>query len=312
MTQDFPSRISFWNEFDQEVDIFVEYEWKPTICTNCSGLGHEAHICRKSKSVKQEWVPKQRVSSPNASKANVDAEGFQPVTKGVKIQESIANQTSVNNKFCLLEGDPEIELLQRRDFNEILSLQDRIGKKITTKISSKFLDCLTSCHLEDLKFSGCFYTWNNKQRAEEKVYSKIDRALVNPQWIDHFPNSEVVFLPEGIFDHSPILVHVTLEMQLEKKPFRYFRMWKEAPGYEGKIQTSWNLPVAGTPMFQVVSKLKRLKQVLVSINREGFSDIHQTEFKAGLLLKELQEKLQKDPLNDRLITQDQLAREQDG
>ncbi|XP_062075585.1 uncharacterized protein LOC133779669 [Humulus lupulus] len=142
------------------------------------------------------------------------------------------------------------------DFNEILSLQDRIGKKITTKIS------------------------------------------------------KVVFLPEGIFDHSPILVHITLEMQLEKKPFRYFRMWQEAPGYEGKIQTSWNLPVAGTPMFQVVSKLKRLKQVLVSINREGFSDIQQTEFKAGLLLKELQEQLQKDPFNDRLITQEQLAREQ--
>ncbi|XP_062114163.1 uncharacterized protein LOC133825201 [Humulus lupulus] len=113
MTQEFPSQISFWNEFDQEVDIFVEYEWKPTICTNCSGLGHEAHICRKSKSVNQEWVPKQRVSSPNASKANVDEEGFQPVTKGVKIQESIVNQTSVNNKFCLLEGDPEIDLLQR-------------------------------------------------------------------------------------------------------------------------------------------------------------------------------------------------------
>ncbi|XP_062119711.1 uncharacterized protein LOC133834174 [Humulus lupulus] len=196
------------------------------------------------------------------------------------------------------------------DFNEILSLQDRIGKKSTTKISSNFLQCLQSCQLKDLKFSGCYYTWNNKQRAEEKVYSKIDRALVNSQWIDQFPNSEAVFLPEGIFDHSPILVHISFKIQLEKKPFRYFRMWKEAPGYEGKIQTSWNLPITGTPMFQVVSKLKRLKQVLVTINREGFSDIQQKEFKAGLILKYLQEQLQKDPFNDRLITQEQLAREQ--
>ncbi|XP_062114416.1 uncharacterized protein LOC133825501 [Humulus lupulus] len=113
MKQEFPSRISFRNELDQEVDIFVEYEWKPTICTNCSGLGHEAHICRKSKAVRQEWVPKQRVSSPNASKATVDEDGFQTVTKGAKIQESIVNQTTVNNKFCLLEGDPEIDLSQR-------------------------------------------------------------------------------------------------------------------------------------------------------------------------------------------------------
>ncbi|XP_062110994.1 uncharacterized protein LOC133822613 [Humulus lupulus] len=177
------------------------------------------------------------------------------------------------------------------DFNEIISLHERIGKKVTTKLSSKFMDCLTSCHLEDLKFSGCFYTWNNKQRAEEKIYSKIDRALVNSQWTDYFPNSEAVFLPEGIFDHSPILVHFALELKMEKKPFRYFRMWKEATCYEDKVQTSWNIPVAGTAMFQVMSKLKRLKQVLVSINREGFSDIQQTEFKASLLLKELQEKL---------------------
>ncbi|XP_062075912.1 uncharacterized protein LOC133780045 [Humulus lupulus] len=115
MTQDFPSRISFLNEFDQEVDIFVEYEWKPTVCTNCSGLGHEAQVCRKSKIVKQEWVPKQKVSSPIVSKVNVDADGFQSVTKGIKIQESNAIQTSVNNKFFLLKGDPEMELLQRRN-----------------------------------------------------------------------------------------------------------------------------------------------------------------------------------------------------
>ncbi|XP_062080614.1 uncharacterized protein LOC133785384 [Humulus lupulus] len=110
MTQEFPSRISFLNEFDQEVDIFVKYEWKPTVCMNYSGLGHEAQVCRKSKTVKQEWVPKQKVSSPTVSKVNVDPDGFQTVTKGIKIQESTAIPTSVKNKFCLLEGDPEMEL----------------------------------------------------------------------------------------------------------------------------------------------------------------------------------------------------------
>ncbi|XP_062103058.1 uncharacterized protein LOC133814061 [Humulus lupulus] len=162
------------------------------------------------------------------------------------------------------------------DFNEILSLHERIGKKVTTKLSSRFQDCLSFCHLEDLKFSGCFYTWNNKQRAKEKIYSKIDRALVNSQWTDYFPNSEAVFLPEGIFDHSPVLVHFYLKFAMEKKPFRYFWMWKEAPSFAVKIQTSWNILVVGTEMFQVVSKLKRLKQVFSGINREGFSDIQQT------------------------------------
>ncbi|XP_062113350.1 uncharacterized protein LOC133824482 [Humulus lupulus] len=180
------------------------------------------------------------------------------------------------------------------NFNEILSHHERIGKKVAAKLSSSFQDCLSFCYLEDLKFSGCFYTWNNKQKAEEKIYSKIDRALVNSQWTDYFPNSEVVFLLEGLFDHSPVLVHFYLEFAMEKKPFRYFQIWKEAPSYAVKIQTSWNIPVVGTEMFQVVSKLKRLKH---------------TEFKAKILLRELQEKLHKDPLNDCLINQEQVARE---
>ncbi|XP_062114047.1 uncharacterized protein LOC133825067 [Humulus lupulus] len=183
------------------------------------------------------------------------------------------------------------------DFNEIFFHHERIGKKVTAKLSSSFQDCLSFCHLEDLKFSGCFYTWNNKQKAEEKIYSKIDRALVNSQWTNYFPNSEAVFLPEGLFDHSPVLVHFYLECAMEKKPFRYFQMWKEAPSYAVKIQTSWTILVVRTAMFQVVSKLKRLKHVLSGINREGFSDIQQTEFKAKILLRELQEEMDKDLLN---------------
>ncbi|XP_062086366.1 uncharacterized protein LOC133792473 [Humulus lupulus] len=93
------------------------------------------------------------------------------------------------------------------NFNENLFHHERISKKVTTKLSIIFQDCLSFCHLEDLKFSGCFYTWNNKQKAEEKVYSKIDRALVNSKWTDYFPNSEAVFLLEELFDHSPVLVH---------------------------------------------------------------------------------------------------------
>ncbi|XP_062103579.1 uncharacterized protein LOC133814663 [Humulus lupulus] len=213
-----------------------------------------------------------------------------------------ASRESLWNDLQSLAGSISVPWLVVGDFNEILSMHDRIGKKTSMKFSSKFSDCLSACHLEDLKFSRCYYTWNNKQRADERVYSKIDRALVNSNWTDQFPNSEAVFFPEGIFDHCPILVHVTLELQMEKKPFRYFRMWKEAPCYDNKLKANWELSVDGTPMFQLVSKLKRLKQVLKNINREGFSDIQQLEFKAGIVLKETQEQLQKEPLNDRLIS----------
>ncbi|XP_062094157.1 uncharacterized protein LOC133800218 [Humulus lupulus] len=148
-----------------------------------------------------------------------------------------------------------------------------------------------------------------KKQAGEQVYSKIDRALVNSKWTDTFQNSEAVFLLEGIFDHNPILVSFYFEVNLGKKPFRYFRMWKEASSYEVKVSTSWNAPVMGTEMFKLITELKRLKQVFLDINREGFHDIQQAEFQAKLHLMETQEGLHKDPLNATLIKQEQLDRD---
>ncbi|XP_062088908.1 uncharacterized protein LOC133795473 [Humulus lupulus] len=137
---------------------------------------------------------------------------------------------------------------------------ERTGKKTTLKPSLSLRDCMIHCQMEDLKFSGCFYTWTNKQRPEDRVYSKIDRAMVNIKWTDQYTNFEDVFLPEGIFDHSPILISFYLDVEIGKQPFRYFRMWKEAPSYAIKLCNLWKQPVSGTEMYKVVLKLKRLKQ----------------------------------------------------
>lgn len=92
------------------------------------------------------------------------------------------------------------------DFNDILAMEERIGRRKHRRLSTSFLKCVNSCGLEDMKSSGCYYTWNNKQQGEARVCSKIDRTLVNKAWCDTFVNVGTVFLPEGNFDHSPILV----------------------------------------------------------------------------------------------------------
>ncbi|XP_062104432.1 uncharacterized protein LOC133815631 [Humulus lupulus] len=140
------------------------------------------------------------------------------------------------------------------DYNEILYKHERIGKKVRKMADTACRDCMISCQQEDLKFLGCYFTWNNKQQNDERVYSKIDRAMVNSKWTDVFQESEANFLPED----------------LGKKPFRYFRMWKEATSYKDRVSTSWRVPVYGTVMFKVVTKLKRLKQ----LDSERFSHLH--------------------------------------
>lgn len=43
-------------------------------------------------------------------------------------------------------------------------------------------DCMLECEVQDIKSSGSFYTWNNKQEGAYRVFSKIDRMVVNQEW----------------------------------------------------------------------------------------------------------------------------------
>ncbi|XP_062102336.1 uncharacterized protein LOC133812574 [Humulus lupulus] len=175
------------------------------------------------------------------------------------------------------------------DFNEILNYDERAGRRNHKKPSDSFKECVTHCQMEDLKFSGCFFTWNNKQKPEERIFSKIDRALVNSKWTDSFFNSDVVFLPEGEFDHCPILISFYQDVITGKKPFRYFSMWKTAQNYKAVVRQSWQTPIADTPMYQLVGRLKRLKSVFRTINREGFNEIHKAEMQAKQEMLAIQE-----------------------
>ena len=92
------------------------------------------------------------------------------------------------------------------DFNDVLEQNERIGRRAHKRITGEFRECVEKCGIEDLKASGCYYTWYNKQDIENRVWAKLDRAMVNQIWGDQFADTEAVFMPEGRFDHSPILI----------------------------------------------------------------------------------------------------------
>ncbi|XP_074292994.1 uncharacterized protein LOC141619872 [Silene latifolia] len=62
----------------------------------------------------------------------------------------------------------------------------------------------------------------NKQDSSTRVWSNLDRALVNPSWPSGFPQSFAHFSESGISDHSPIIVHITEDRKIQKrKDFAY-------------------------------------------------------------------------------------------
>ncbi|XP_060959313.1 uncharacterized protein LOC133030549 [Cannabis sativa] len=164
------------------------------------------------------------------------------------------------------------------DFNEILHKEERVGKKVKYKAAIEFANCIEICHLEDLKASGNFYTWCNKRQDDERIYSKIDKVLVNEAWLDKLANSEAVFLTEGAFDRTQIVLTIYPEVLSGKKPFKNFKMWATHPQFPGIL----------------------VKGELKGLNREAFSDIVAREAGMKHLFAEYQEGLQKDPFNEEL------------
>ncbi|XP_062118934.1 uncharacterized protein LOC133832635 [Humulus lupulus] len=196
------------------------------------------------------------------------------------------------------------------DFNDILHRDERIGDRARHNLNNEFLNCISSCQLDDVKYSGNFYTWSNKQQGTDKIYSKIDRVMVNQAWMDKFPNAEAIFHNEGLFDHTPAVLTVHPDIPSGKKPFKYYRMWSSHPQYHQEVCRGWHQKVTGTKMYQIVSKLKNLKSIFKELNKKGYSEIHMTYVQAKEKLSDCQNKMHRDPLNVILQSQELEARQQ--
>ncbi|XP_062099632.1 uncharacterized protein LOC133805461 [Humulus lupulus] len=182
------------------------------------------------------------------------------------------------------------------DFNSVLSPSDRLPHCGNGSELVPFQTCVEHCRLVDVKFSGSFFTWNNKQAGKDRVYAKLDRVLANDSWMEKYISAEVIFFREGEMDHSPFLVNFG-SVQENRKPFRYFNFWSNLAGFQRAVAESWNEDVKGTPMFCLVSKLKRLRVELKKINKEGKGAVFVQEAKKFKLMLEIQEKIQADPSN---------------
>ncbi|XP_074300580.1 uncharacterized protein LOC141631859 [Silene latifolia] len=157
------------------------------------------------------------------------------------------------------------------DFNCVRTGNERLGGNVSAAKSEPFIDCLAECNMMDIPTVGAFFTWNNKQPPSTRVYSRIDRLVVNHDWLLHYPNYYANFLPEGMFDHNPCL--------------------GSSPVFLDCVAKRWNHEFFGTRMYRLVRKLKSLKYDLKQINGTHFSDIENAATIAEIKLYHLQQRL---------------------
>ncbi|XP_074297473.1 uncharacterized protein LOC141628200 [Silene latifolia] len=124
------------------------------------------------------------------------------------------------------------------DFNNVLFSNERLGSEITLAEVKPFLDCSHDCKIIDMKAVGSFFTWNNKQEVATGVYSRIDRTLINDEWLDAFPDAYAQFMTEGTFDHCPCVIHLDGTLRRKRAAFKYYSMWALAPTFQEIIEKS--------------------------------------------------------------------------
>ncbi|CAN1136889.1 Transposon TX1 uncharacterized 149 kDa protein [Linum perenne] len=119
------------------------------------------------------------------------------------------------------------------------------------------------CGLSDIPFSGPRFTW-----GRNGVLSRIDRALVNAQWIQAFPESVVSHIHKIKSDHRPILLCPSAQVYSTiSKPFRFLSAWISHPSFNFFVKNKWisdaELPAA----------LEDLSSHLMNWNRNTFGNI---------------------------------------
>ncbi|XP_074265659.1 uncharacterized protein LOC141588103 [Silene latifolia] len=163
--------------------------------------------------------------------------------------------------------------------------------------------CISDCQLDDLSSSECDMTWTNKQEPGARVWSKLDRVLVNASWTSSFPGSHAIFQEAGISDHSPVLVFISEDKKVLKR-FSLLNSWVEHPDYLTTVQNSWFSSNAGSPMFCLFEKLKSVKHAFSNLHSKEYSNISLRAKEAKTHLLHCQQHLQSDPFSAALIREE--------
>ena len=120
----------------------------------------EIHATMKVCSNKLSWLLSSIYASPRIVKRKI-------------LWSNVSQVAQLHNMSWLLLGD----------FNEVLTGEDKFGgRSINLNRALDFKDCLDTCNLLDLGFSGPKYIWLNWRQLTDLILERIDRCFANPFW----------------------------------------------------------------------------------------------------------------------------------
>ncbi|XP_071925054.1 uncharacterized protein [Coffea arabica] len=161
------------------------------------------------------------------------------------------------------------------DFNAIRTLAEYTGRaNQDLGAISDFNTAIFDCHLQELPYSGSSYTWSGV-RAGARIWKRLDKVLINQQWLNFLPNTSVQHLNRATSDHTPLLVNLRSADASVPKPFKFQNFWVSSSCFKSTVQSNWELPTQGYGMYRLAFKLKRMQACLRHWSKQHFGNIFQ-------------------------------------
>lgn len=157
------------------------------------------------------------------------------------------------------------------DFNEILGNDEKEGGNPWPWCRTRFLRSFMDTNgLLELRSTGQFFTWENRQDPASLIRTKLDRGLVNALWLHGWPDSCVHVEPRIGSDHSPLVLFLTPRVRKKGKDFKFEAYWADDPECGTIIQRGWNCDQNGDSLSVLSAKLGACRYELQNWSRRKF------------------------------------------
>ncbi|KAK9912299.1 hypothetical protein M0R45_036169 [Rubus argutus] len=139
-------------------------------------------------------------------------------------------KTAFWNSITNLAGSIDLPWLCAGDFNEHLWPYEKEGGKPWDPGKHRFLrEFMDTNDLIDVPFKGQRFTWSNNWPGDGLIMIRLDRGVVNTQWLERWPSMCVLHSPMIGSDHCPLIFESDPPFEKGPKSFKFEPMWVEDP-----------------------------------------------------------------------------------
>nr|TKS17239.1 hypothetical protein D5086_0000020700 [Populus alba] len=155
-----------------------------------------------------------------------------------------------------------------------MSAGDRVGGDVHwPSYQNDFSSCINHFELLQVPFTGLQYSWHNGQIGSNTIQKKLDWVFGNSCLFSTWPATNAIFQPRSISDHSAIILSPQRPNQHRHNSFKFLNIWADRGDFLDIVASSWQLPSTGNPMYQLTTKLSRLKAELRKLSSDFLATV---------------------------------------